>query len=455
MGEENEMLEFKKSTAELQQALDSIVAMLNKHQKGTVYFGVKNDGTPVGQIMGESTLRDVTQAVTSHIEPKIYPSVEKVILNNKECIKVEFEGDDVPYFAYGRAFIRVGDEDKKLSQRELKNLILKADEKTNKWEEKPSDITLDDIDENTIIEFIKKGKKKGRISFDYTNKEDILKKLNLIDNKGNIKNAGYVLFGKSPRIQLRAAIFATSTKTTFIDMQDFTGNIFKLIDDGEQYISKNIRWSVNFNTGTFSRKEIPEVPIRAMRELLCNSFCHRAWNEPYDNDLAIYKDRIEIDNPGFFTNEATPEDYMFGEEPSRPRNPLIAQTMYLSGEIERWGSGIKNVYEKCKEENIDIKLENRKTAFFVIVHRKSVDELVENTEKDLTERKIYNEKLTENEEKVLNEIYSNPNITQKELSNNIGITRRSIVNIINNLKEKSIIERVGSNKKGYWNIKNK
>ncbi len=134
MGEENEMLEFKKSTAELQQALDSIVAMLNKHQKGTVYFGVKNDGTPVGQIMGESTLRDVTQAVTSHIEPKIYPSVEKVILNNKECIKVEFEGDDVPYFAYGRAFIRVGDEDKKLSQRELKNLILKADEKTNKWE---------------------------------------------------------------------------------------------------------------------------------------------------------------------------------------------------------------------------------------------------------------------------------------------------------------------------------
>ncbi len=261
------------------------------------------------------------------------------------------------------------------------------------------------------------------------------------------------MFGKSPRIQLRAAIFATSTKTTFIDMQDFTGNIFKLIDDGEQYISKNIRWSVNFNTGTFSRKEIPEVPIRAMRELLCNSFCHRAWNEPYDNDLAIYKDRIEIDNPGFFTNEATPEDYIFGEEPSRPRNPLIAQTMYLSGEIERWGSGIKNVYEKCKEENIDIKLENRKTAFFVIVHRKSVDELVENTEKDLTERKNYNKKLTENEEKVLNEIKLNPNITRKELTNVLNMGERTISSIISNLKNKSIIERVGSNKVGYWKIK--
>ena len=41
MGEENEMLEFKTSTAELQSALDSIVAILNKHQKGILYFGVK------------------------------------------------------------------------------------------------------------------------------------------------------------------------------------------------------------------------------------------------------------------------------------------------------------------------------------------------------------------------------------------------------------------------------
>lgn len=51
MEEENEKVEFKTSTAELQSALDSIVAILNKHQKGTLYFGVKNNGTPVGQIL--------------------------------------------------------------------------------------------------------------------------------------------------------------------------------------------------------------------------------------------------------------------------------------------------------------------------------------------------------------------------------------------------------------------
>ena len=81
------------------------------------------------------------------------------------------------------------------------------------------------------MNFIKKGNKKGRINFDYTNKEDVLKKLNLMDNSGKIKNAGQVLFGKDINIQLRAAIFATEEKTTFLDMKDFRGNIFKLIDD--------------------------------------------------------------------------------------------------------------------------------------------------------------------------------------------------------------------------------
>ena len=272
MGEENEKVEFKTSTAELQSALDSIVAILNKHQKGTLYFGVKNNGTPVGQIIGPNTLRDVSRTITDHIEPKIFPIVEKVIINGKECIKVEFEGNDIPYFANGRAFIRVSDEDKKITQKELKKMILQTERKNNKWEELPSKITIDDIDEETLKKFIEKGNKKGRINYEYTNKEDILRRLNLIDNNGKIKNAGNILFGKNPNVELRGAIFATEEKTTFLDMQDYNGNIFKLIDIGEQYISKNIRWSANFNTGSFAREDVPEIPMTAIREALCNAF---------------------------------------------------------------------------------------------------------------------------------------------------------------------------------------
>ena len=293
MGEENEKVEFKTSTAELQSALNSIVAILNKHQKGILYFGIKNNGKPVGQIIKQNTLRDVSRTITDHIEPKIFPIVEKVMLEGKECIKVEFEGNDIPYFANGRAYIRVSDEDKKISQNELRKMIIETERKNDKWEEKPSDISIDDIDEETLIKFIEKGNKKGRINYEYTNKEDILKRLNLIDKNGKIKNAGNVLFGKNPDVDLRCAIFATEEKSTFLDMQDYSGNIFKLIDIGEQYISKNIRWSANFNTGSFTREDVPEIPMTAIREALCNAFGHRSWDEPYSVNIAIYSNRIE------------------------------------------------------------------------------------------------------------------------------------------------------------------
>lgn len=53
LGIENETLEFKKSTGELKEAMYSICAILNKHQQGELYFGVKPDGTPIGQVVTE------------------------------------------------------------------------------------------------------------------------------------------------------------------------------------------------------------------------------------------------------------------------------------------------------------------------------------------------------------------------------------------------------------------
>ena len=44
LGKENEQIEFKESTSELSDALIDITAILNKHNCGTLYFGVKNNG---------------------------------------------------------------------------------------------------------------------------------------------------------------------------------------------------------------------------------------------------------------------------------------------------------------------------------------------------------------------------------------------------------------------------
>ena len=83
LGKETEMLEFKKTTGEMKEAMVSIVAILNKHGVGTLYFGVKPNGDVTGQDVSESTLRDVSRAVYESIKPQIYPAIKEEILDGR------------------------------------------------------------------------------------------------------------------------------------------------------------------------------------------------------------------------------------------------------------------------------------------------------------------------------------------------------------------------------------
>jgi predicted HTH transcriptional regulator len=56
--QESEIVELKKSLAELKQGLVSMAAILNKHQAGTLWFGVRNNGTIAGIDANEKTLRE-------------------------------------------------------------------------------------------------------------------------------------------------------------------------------------------------------------------------------------------------------------------------------------------------------------------------------------------------------------------------------------------------------------
>ncbi len=466
---ENEVIEFKKTTGELKEGIISIVSILNKHQGGKLYFGIKDNGEIIGQDVSSKTIREVSKAISENIEPKIYPVVNKVKLNDKDCILVEFEGDDIPYLAFGRAYMRVGDEDRQLSMKEIRKIILKDENEIGKWESKVSDYTIDDIDEELLKEFIEKGRKAKRIKFPYTNKEEILKKLSLVNKNNELLNAGYILFAKEAKLEMQMAIFATETKLTFLDMDQVFGNIFELIETGEGYIRKNIKWPVNFKSGGMERVEIPEIPLEAIREAIINSLIHRDFKNPKSNEVAIYKDRVEIFNPGEFPEGYKPEDFIKGEG-SIPRNPLIANTLYLSKDIEKWGSGFRRITEVCAKADVKVKFEIRKNGFMVIFYRKTDEELL-----DLTgENKIDTKNVALNDENVAKnvvlkvkekypelrkvyidiiEVVSKDNyITQEEIAVELNKTRNSIYRNIKVLKDMGILERLGSKKNGYWKV---
>lgn len=98
--------------------MKSISAMLNKSGKGSIYFGVKNNGDAIGQQISDNTLRDISRKIFEEIKPVIYPSIYEI--ENMPCIiKVDFFGNDKPYSANGRFYLRVFDEDKQLDVTEL------------------------------------------------------------------------------------------------------------------------------------------------------------------------------------------------------------------------------------------------------------------------------------------------------------------------------------------------
>lgn len=61
LGQENENQEFKQSLSQLDKGIKSLTAMLNRNQKGIVYFGVDDNGKVKGLLIGKKNIIRHTQ----------------------------------------------------------------------------------------------------------------------------------------------------------------------------------------------------------------------------------------------------------------------------------------------------------------------------------------------------------------------------------------------------------
>lgn len=69
MFKENETIELRSSLFQLHEGIISLSAMLNKSNKGVVYFGIRDDGKVVGLDVGKKTLSDVTHEIQNNLKP--------------------------------------------------------------------------------------------------------------------------------------------------------------------------------------------------------------------------------------------------------------------------------------------------------------------------------------------------------------------------------------------------
>lgn len=87
--------------------------------------------------------------------------------------------------------------------------------------------------------------------------------------------------------------------------------------------------------------------------------------------------------------------------------------------------------------------------FMLSLLLKTIDEMIEVEQKVTAKVTV---KVTVNQQKMLNEIKRNPYITQEQLAEIVGITRKSIITNMKKLQEQGLIKRIGADKNGYWSV---
>lgn len=216
--------------------------------------------------------------------------------------------------------------------------------------------------------------------------EHIVKKEQLINWKILKESEGQLLASNAyvlltsdyfPFSKTQCAVFKGTDRTVFLDKREFTGPIYKQIEEAVEFVLRNIRLGATING--LVRKESYELPIESIREMIINAHCHRNLLDESCIQVAIYDDRLEVTSPGGLYNGLTYEELMCGH--SKIRNKGIANIFSQMGLVEAWGSGMQRILGGAAEYGLPVpKVEAYDDMFRV--------ELFRNTNSMLSERNI-------------------------------------------------------------------
>ena len=356
LGSESEFVEFKKSTGEHKEALQAISAMLNKHGRGELYFGVKDDGEVIGQEISDATLRQVASWMSDKIEPTVFPTVERLETEKGlQYVRVEFSGLSAPYSADGRYFTRVGTSNKALSASELGAIVIRRERSRNPWDSLPSGRPVSDADEQAVREFVELGLHVGRVSGEFTDVPDALSRLGMVAPDGTLTNAAAVAFCEAPGAypRMKLGLLAGNDKLDILDLRQEFLPLIPLLRRAELFVVSNIRRRFIFGEPGMQRREVPEIPREAVREAIANALCHRDYETGTSVQVNVYMDFIEVVSPGPFPEGDSPDRHFEGSGSDfRQRNPNIAQVLFRSGMIEQYGTGIPRIKRACDAADV-------------------------------------------------------------------------------------------------------
>lgn len=425
IGTETEWVEFKKTTGELREGIISLASMLNKNGKGILYFGVRNDGEVVGQQIGDRTMREISQGIANAIKPQIIPTIITELCDEKNIIKVTVNGEEKPYSAYGKYYMRSADEDREISPGQLRTLMLSIADTIVNIEANNQELTFEQL--KTLY-----------AGNELTLRENTFKQnLNLLTRNGTYNLMASILADVNS-YSIKVAVFRGSDKTDLMKRNEYGYKCMLVaVKQVLDYIEALNETTVDLSGSL--RKESKLFDFSCFREAWLNACLHNRWSRQTPPAVYVFDNRIEIVSVGGLPEGLTLEEFYEGK--SKPVNLELQQIMVQLDYIEQTGHGVPLIVSRYGKEVFDI-TENFITVTIPFNKVKEKGRLQKDAEfvADECDRKI------------LNLMEEDSGITVRGLSEQMGLGMTTITKHIRVLREMGVIEREGSKKSGQWRV---
>lgn len=346
---------LKASAANRNGIVSDVVALLNSGG-GSIVLGADSSGKVGEMPHAAEDANDLALYLRNVISPRPLVSVTAEDAFGGQVIRIEVPGGrDTPFLNDGRVFLRRGLATELASAADLSAMFQRRTSETVRWERRGSPtLSLEDLSHEQIETTVQKAIAEGRFRFSNSQStETVLGELGMFTG-GVLTNAADVCFGikpaiRNPQVRMRAYAFQSNKRgDEFLDQDDFNGPLANVLASAVAFIQRNSSRAAMFLPESVERKNVAAYPARAVREGLVNALAHRDYSSFSSGaSILIYPDRLEIWNAGKLPDGWTASKLRLNH-PSIPRNPDIANFLFIRSLMEQVGRGTQRMIEECR-----------------------------------------------------------------------------------------------------------
>ena len=410
---------------------------------GTIYIGVDDTGAVIGLDNPDVVMLAVLNMARDSIRPDIMGFIRCGIqdIADKKVVEIRIQkGPDRPYYLRdkgltpGGVYIRNGSASNPASTYLIKKMI---SESFGSFEDMLS------VEQELTFKQMSDEFEKRDIDF----AEAQMQSLGLVNSDGMYTNLGLLVSDQCPHI-IKCAVFSGTDCLDFQDREEFSGSVFKQMNEAYRYIEFNNHTAATFN-GLYRHDQRSYPPV-ALREALINAVVHRDYSSvAVSTKISIFADRIEILSYGGLPNDISLEMALNGV--SACRNPKLANIFYRLKLIEMYGTGFSKMQAGYANKDTMSDTYNayaRQPSFeaFEGMFKVTMPNLIyQSKEQMVTEVRAYYGQ-DDIYARVMSMFNAKREITRQEVEQELNVSLSTATRILRSLKEQHKIRPVGRGK---------